>query len=392
MTQLLIKLFVKDYENTGNPAVRNRYGMLGGFVGVGCNILLFIVKLIPGLISGSVSVIADAFNNLSDAGSSAVTLLGFRIAKKPADKDHPFGHGRMEYMSAFLVALLIILLGLELVKSSVQKFLSPIMPAVTLLTFSGLIISLAVKLWMYFFNRKLGKLINAQSLTATARDSLNDCLTTAGVLVSMLICKYLNVNIDPYVGAVIGVFVLWSGFMTARDTLSPLLGEPPQRELVDGIKEEILKVPEFMGIHDLIIHNYGPGRTFASVHVEVPQTIDFVHCHELCDQCEKTLKERFMMDISIHMDPIAEKGSETAKLQELVAQKLKSVNSHITIHDFRIVPGQERINLIFDAVIPADCNESEAELKEKISSAVLEIDKKYCTVVELDRDFTGTVG
>ncbi len=391
MTQWLIKLFIKDHKNTDNPAVRNQYGMLGGAVGIGCNFLLFIVKLIPGLISGSVSVLADAFNNLSDAGSSAVTLLGFRMAKKPADKGHPFGHGRMEYMSAFLVALLIILLGLELIKSSVEKFFAPQMPAITWFTFFGLFISLAVKLWMYFFNRKLGKLIHAQSLIATARDSLNDCLTTGGVLISMVICKYLNVNIDPYVGAVIGIFVLWSGFMTAKDTLNPLLGEPPSPELVNGIKEEILRVPEFLGIHDLIIHNYGPGRSFASVHVEVPEDIDFVHCHELCDNCEKTLKDRFSMEISIHMDPIALKGSETAKLQSTVVEKLRAVDPHMTIHDFRMVPGRERINLIFDAVISADCKESEEVLRQKIAAAVLEIDPRYCAVVQLDRDFTGTV-
>lgn len=389
MTKLLIRLFIKDRENVENPTVRDAYGTLGSFTGIGCNLLLFIIKCSLGLISGSISIMADAFNNLSDIGSSVITLIGFKMAKKPADPDHPFGHGRIEYMSAFIVSMLILLVGIELFKSSFAKILEPTELTLTYITIIGLIASILIKFWMFLFNRKLAKKINSLSLKATAQDSLNDCVSTLAVLVSLIICKIYGVNLDAYVGIAVALFILWSGISAARDTLSPLLGEPPAPELIKAIESEILKNEDFYGIHDLIVHNYGPGRCFASVHVEVPEDININLCHEQIDACEVEIKEKLGLELVIHMDPISVNDSFTAELRSKVAEKVKELDSIFSIHDFRIVPGEKRTNLVFDVVVPHNYAKKPAELKEEIGELIKEIDNKYRCVINIDYDYTG---
>lgn len=389
MTKLLIRLFIKDRENVESPTVRDAYGTLGSFTGIGCNLLLFIIKCSLGLISGSISIMADAFNNLSDIGSSVITLIGFKMAKKPADPDHPFGHGRIEYMSAFIVSMLILLVGIELFKSSFAKILEPTELTLTYITIIGLIASILIKFWMFLFNRKLAKKINSLSLKATAQDSLNDCVSTLAVLISLIICKVYGVNLDAYVGIAVALFILWSGISAARDTLSPLLGEPPAPELIKAIESEILKNKDFYGIHDLIVHNYGPGRCFASVHVEVPEDININLCHEQIDACEVEIKEKLGLELVIHMDPISVNDSFTAELRCKVAEKVKELDNIFSIHDFRIVPGEKRTNLVFDVVVPHNYTKKPAELKEEIGELIKEIDNKYRCVINIDYDYTG---
>ncbi len=387
MTKLLIGLFVKNSGDTADSKVRDSYASLAGGVGIGCNLLLFLLKLAIGIFSGSVSVIADAFNNLSDIGSSVVTLLGFRIAKKPADPDHPFGHGRMEYMSAFMVAVLIILVGVELLKTSVEKLFAPTPMQTSSFVFIGLIGSVIVKLWLSRFQKKIGNIIGSAALTASSHDSANDCLSTAAVIVSVLVYRFTSFNPDAYAGILVALFILWSGISTARDTLSPLLGEPPEKELIDGIGSIILKNDEFLGIHDLIIHNYGPGRCFASVHVEVPQDIDILYCHEKIDDCERELHETLGVETVIHMDPISVNDPFVTGLRETVAAKVKVIDSSITIHDFRIVNGTGHTNLIFDIVVPAGFSVSDSALKKRVNELVKEIDTTYFAVINIDRNY-----
>ncbi len=389
MTKLLIRLFIKDRHNTEDPKVRDAYGSLGSFTGIGCNLLLFIIKCGLGLISGSISIMADAFNNLSDIGSSVITLIGFKMAKKPADPDHPFGHGRIEYMSAFIVSMVILLFGIELLKSSVGKIFEPSELTLTYITIIGLIASILIKFWMFIFNRKLGKKINSLSLKATAQDSLNDCLSTLAVLISVIVFKVYEINLDAYVGIAVALFILWSGINAAKDTLSPLLGEPPAPELIKSIETEILKNEKFYGIHDLIVHNYGPGRTFASVHVEVPEDININLCHEQIDACEVELKETLGIEVVIHMDPISVNDGFTTDLRNKVAQKVQEIDSIFSIHDFRIVSGEKRTNLVFDVVVPHNYTKKPSELKEEINSLVKEIDNKYFCVINVDYDYTG---
>ncbi len=389
MTTLLLKIFVKDYKNTSDPKVRDKYISLGSISGIVANLILFIIKGVLGLASGSVSIIADAFNNLSDMGSVFVTWFGYKLSKRPADPDHPFGHGRIEYMSAFIVSLLILLVGFELLKSSVTKLINPEPFKVSTVTVIGLVVSIAIKLWMNFFHRRLGNAVDSGSLKATAQDSLNDCISTGAVLVAMLAAMLWEINLDAAIGALVALFILWSGINTARETLSPLLGEPPKKELIDSVEAHILSYNEFSGIHDLIVHNYGPGRQFASVHVEVPEDIDVVHCHELIDRCELELKNKLGIETVIHMDPIATNNCVICETRALVADIVKTINPTMSIHDFRMVEGENRTNLIFDVLLPADFIGAEKDLRNEISARVKCIKEKYFCVITFDRDFTG---
>lgn len=386
MTNLLIKLFIKNYKDTESRKVRENYGTLGGITGIICNLILFIIKFLLGFISGAVSIIADAFNNLSDIGSSVITLIGFKLAKKPADPDHPFGHGRIEYMSAFIVAILIILVGFELLKSSVNKIFNPQDISVSIITIVGLIISIAIKFWMNLFNRKLAKIIDSSSLKATAQDSLNDCIATSCVLVAIIICKFASINIDPYIGVGVALFILWSGYNTAKETMSPLLGEPPKKELINNINNIILAHEEFCGIHDLIVHNYGPGRCFASVHVEVPEDINILYCHEIIDDCENELMKKLGIEVVIHMDPIATNNEKVMNTSMAVLEKVRLIDKRMTIHDFRMVEGENRTNLIFDVVIPADFKMPHKELKKMIRENISKIDETYKCIIKIDFD------
>ena len=389
MTNLLLKLFVENYQNTSDPKVRDKYISLAGVTGIVANFLLFLIKGALGLVSGSVSIIADACNNLSDTGSSLVTLIGLKLSKKPADPDHPFGHGRIEYMSAFIVSLLILLVGFELLKSSVEKIISPAPPTVSMVIIVGLVASILIKFFMFFFMRKLDKAVNSGSLKATAQDSLNDCIATGAVLVAMIIAKIWLINLDAVIGVLVALFILWSGINTARDTLSPLLGEPPEQSLIEAIENHIMGYEEFSGIHDLIVHNYGPGRQFASVHVEVPEDINIVLCHELIDKCELEIKETLGVETVLHMDPIATNDEVICEMRAKISAIVSEIHSTMSIHDFRMVEGENRTNLIFDVLVPAAYSATEKELRKEISKKVKEIDEKYVCVITFDRDFTG---
>lgn len=393
MTDLLIKLFVKNRTDTKSVTVRNNYGNLGSGVGIFANILLSVVKITVGLLSGSLSITADGFNNLSDLGSSLITLLGFKLAGKPADRDHPFGHGRMEYISAFVVAFSILLVGFELLKNSVSALINgTAAPTFTSTAMAVLAVSIAVKFWMFAFNRKIGKIIDSSALTATAKDSLNDCVATAAILISAIISRFADLpfNLDAVMAIGVAIFIIWSGFTTAKDTLDQILGGPPEPKLIKDISDIVLSFDEFCGIHDLIIHNYGPGRQFASVHVEVPHDTDVVACHEKIDLCEKLVGEKTGVNLVIHMDPIDTDDAAVTAARQTMASILKSIDQKLTLHDFRMTPASNtRTNLIFDVVIPSHLKLSEAELNDIICKAAQQADKTYVCVITFDRDFTG---
>lgn len=393
MTALLVKLFVKNPADTKTLAARNRYGNLGSVVGIVVNVLLSLFKIVIGILSGVLSLTADGFNNLADAGSSVVTLIGFKLATKPADRDHPFGHGRMEYISAFVVSFLILLVGFELLKDSVGTVISgAASPTFSTTAIVILIISILVKLWLFFFNRKIGKVIDSSALVATAKDSLNDCVATVAILVAAIVTNFADVpfNLDAVMAICVALFILWSGYSAAKDTLNEILGGPPEPGLIKDINDTILSFDEFHGIHDLIVHNYGPGRQFASVHVEVPHNADIVACHEKIDICEKLVSEKLGVNLVIHMDPIDTDDEAVAIAKTKMVNILKEIDSKLTLHDFRMTPAaSHRTNLIFDVVIPSHLKLSESELDDIICQKAHEADKTYVCVITFDRDFTG---
>lgn len=384
MTKLLIKLFTRRSEDEFEN--RTAYGSLSGFVGIACNALLFTIKLISGLLSGSISILSDAFNNLSDMTSSVITMVGFKLASKPADREHPFGHGRMEYMSGFIVAVIIIVVGIELLKSSIDGIINPTEVNFSLPALVILIISILIKLWMFFFNRSLSKTIASSAIAATAQDSINDVFATTAVLVCALISKFTPLNIDSYMGLAVSAFIIYSGFKFANEMLNPLLGEPPTREFVELLRDNIMKNDMFCGIHDLIVHNYGPGRSFASVHVEVPYDVDIIKCHEIIDECEREIKDKMGIMLVIHMDPI-DTGDEAKRLLAIVNQIVHEVCCELSVHDFRIVPGENRTNLIFDVVVPYGINRSTDELYSQIQQGLFEIDPAYYCIIQFDHLF-----
>ncbi len=392
MTSLLIKLFIKN-SDAKTLEVRNRYGNLGSVVGIFANILLSAIKIIIGLLGGVLSITADGFNNLADAGSSVVTLIGFKLAGKPADRDHPFGHGRMEFISAFVVSFLILLVGFELLKDSVVALYNGVAaPTFSKISILVLIISIVIKCWLYLFNRKIAKIIESTALLATAKDSLNDCIATGAILMVAIITKFANVpfNLDAVMAIGVALFIIWSGFCSARDTLNEILGTPPEPQLIKDINDTILSFDEFYGIHDLIVHNYGPGRQFASVHVEVPHNSDIVACHEKIDLCEKLVIEKLGINLVIHMDPIDTNDETVSKARGTMVEIIKQIDPRLTLHDFRMTPaGDTRTNLIFDVVIPSDLKISEKKLNDLICQNAHQKDKTYVCVITFDCDFTG---
>ncbi|MCQ2451401.1 MAG: cation diffusion facilitator family transporter [Clostridia bacterium] len=393
MTDLLLKIFVKDYKNSENPKVREHYGTFGGIVGIVCNIFLCSIKIIIGLLIKSMSIIADGLNNLSDMGSSVITMLGFKLSGKPADKDHPFGHGRMEYMSAFIVSVLILIVGFELGSSAVKALIGgEKAPVYSLLSLIILGVSALVKLWMYFFNKKLGKTINSAALLATAQDSINDALTTCAILVAAIVAKFIKLpfNLDAVMALFVALFILWAGITSAKETLDNILGKAPDASLIKDIEDTVMSFEGFLGIHDLIVHDYGPGRIFASLHIEVPQNIDIVECHERIDLCEKVVCEKTGVELVIHMDPIDVDNEEVTRTKEKITDVIKSINDRLTLHDFRMTPsGKNRTNLIFDVVLPADFRIEDEEIRELINEKAREVDKTFVCVITVDRDMTG---
>ena len=387
MLNLLIKLFIKDSENTKSPQVRRAYGTLCSIYGVGLNVLLFLGKYIAGLLSGSVAVIADAFNNLSDAGSSIITLLGFIIAGKKPDLDHPFGHGRAEYLAGLALALMIGLMGIELIKSSVEKIIEPVKPELNITVGLILIASIAVKFYMAMYNRRIGKKINSAAMMATGTDALSDCISTGAVLCTMIGSHLSGINLDGWAGLVVACFILIAAYKAAKDTISPLLGQAPDIELIRQIEETVYHHPEVKGIHDLIVHDYGPGRCFVSLHAEVDGNSEMFAVHDAIDAAEMEIKEKFNILATIHMDPIESESSEVMQLRAAVQEKLSELSPELSIHDFRMVPGPTHTNMIFDAVVPAAFPMSDDMLKTQICRIVGDNWKNHYAVVNIDRSY-----
>ena len=384
MTQFLMKLFVKAPHDPQNPVFRSSCGKLAGTVGILCNVLLFLLKLAAGLLSGSIAVMADAVNNLSDASSSLVTLLGFKLAEKPADDDHPYGHARIEYLSGLIVAAMILFIGLELVKSSIGKILHPEPAAFTWITIVILVVSVLVKLWLAGFCRKLGKQIQSAALEATAADSRNDVISTLSVLAAGVLSMIWGWQIDGYVGLAVAVFILYSGIGIAKDTIDPLLGSAPDPALLQSISEEILSHEKILGIHDLIVHDYGPGRRFASVHVEMDCREDPILSHDLIDDIERDFLLNHNLHLVIHYDPLVMDDTELQHMRNLVDAEVRAIDPRLQIHDFRMVRGPGHTNLIFDLVLPFDLESRRQELKRLIDQRVQFEGTQYYTVITFD--------
>ena len=394
MLKFLAKLFIKTPREYDDPTTRRAYGVLCGAIGILLNILLFAGKFIAGSLAKSVAVTADAFNNLADAGSSVITMIGFRLAGQKPDKEHPFGHGRVEYIAGLLVSAAIILMGVELLKTSVEKIIAPQAVEFSVLTAVILVFSVAVKIYMAVYNGSLGKKLASPALAAAAKDSLSDSIATAVVLVSSAVGHFLRINIDGWCGAAVAVFVLRAGIMSVRDTLAPLLGTEPDPEFVKRINDIVLSYPDISAIHDLIIHDYGPGRQIISLHAEMPTESgsDIFKLHDIVDNAERRLRQELGCDATIHLDPVAAEDEQTQMLHERMEAALFEINSGLTMHDFRIVPGPTHTNLIFDVVVPYDNKMPQAEILEKIEYAAEELPSgknggKYYAVVRFDRPF-----
>lgn len=384
MTGLLLRLFVKDADNTENPAVHTSIGKMAGFTGICCNILLFLGKLLAGLLSGSVSILADAINNLSDAGSSLVTLLGFYLAQRPADKEHPYGHARYEYLSGLVVSALILVIGLELGKSSFEKVLHPQPILATPVVWGVLTVSLCLKLWMSHFFRTLGARIRSVTLTAASADSRNDVIATAGVLLGYIVSSLFGVNVDGIVGLGIAAFILWSGIGIARDTISPLLGARDP-ELVKKLSALVLSHEKVLGIHDLLVHDYGPGQCFASVHAELSAEENPLACHDIIDDIEQDAWERLNVHLVIHYDPVMTNDAEWNRMRTLTEGWVRQVNPRLSIHDFRMVRSARQTKLVFDLAIPYDMALSAREVQTYIAEQLQKEGRDYQTIIHLDR-------
>lgn len=388
MVRLLARIFIKDYAKTEHPAVRQAYGILCGGIGIALNILLFAGKFLAGHISNSIAITADAFNNLSDAGSSLLTLIGFKMAGQKPDTEHPFGHGRIEYLTGLLVSLLILLMGFELVKSSFVKILHPEDTECTPLVIMILLASIAVKCYMFLYNRSTGKKIDSSAMMATATDSFSDMLSTAVVLAATLIGKFSGLHIDGWCGLLVGIFILFAGFSAAKDTISPLLGQPPKKEFVKQIESIVLSDPNVLGIHDLVVHDYGPGRVMISLHAEVPASGDMLHLHDAIDNIERELNRELCCESVIHMDPIMNDDAQTKELKEKVTAFLHELDASLNLHDFRIVKGPTHINIIFDILVPFRFRYSDSEITFFMEEKIRGLDPSYYAVINLDRDYT----
>lgn len=384
MTNFLLRRFVPDYQNTADPAVRERYGKLAGITGIICNVLLFAFKLLAGTLSGSVSITADAVNNLSDASSSLVTLLGFRLAARPADEEHPYGHARMEYLSGLAVAVMILVIGVELVKSSVQKILHPEAVEFSVLTAAVLTGSILLKLWMALFDRKLGRKISSAALIAAAADSRSDVIATGAVLLACVIGRLTGLMIDGWAGLLVALFILWSGVGVVKDTVDPLLGAKPDEALVRAIAYLMTSHVNILGFHDLMVHDYGPGRRFASVHAEIDHRIDPLVAHEILDEIERQAKRELHVDLVIHYDPIVTDDPEIAAVRTRVLQIMHGLDPRLSLHDFRMVSGSHHVNVIFDMVIPPEDAQTAEQLRRQIEAQLQDGKKTYHLIVTFD--------
>ena len=388
MITLLSKIFIKDRKNYQDTKVRYAYGLLCGIVGIVLNVMLFAIKMVAGILGNSIAITADAFNNLSDAGSSVVTLLGFRLATIEPDPEHPFGHGRIEYISGLIVSGIIILMGFELLKDSVDKIIHPQATAFSGLVLFILIISILVKLYMAFYNRRLAEKIDSAAMRATGMDSLSDVAATGIVLLSMIISHFCVVQIDGICGVIVAVIILIAGFSAGKETVSPLLGQPPEPEFVDEIEKIVMAQEGIVGVHDLVVHNYGPGRVMISLHAEVPANMDIMYSHDVIDLTEHKLKQELKCDAVIHMDPVETDNQQVSDLKKKVQQVISEWNEKATIHDFRVVFGNTHSNLIFDVVVPYSVKRSESEITGEIQKCIWEeIGKEYMAVINIDHSY-----
>ena len=385
MVTFLSRWLIQDYDRPEDPEVRRKYGVLCGSVGIGLNLLLFLAKFFAGTISGSIAITADAFNNLSDAGSSLVTIVGFKLAGQKPDPSHPFGHGRMEYLSGLAVSVLILLMGFELLQSSVDKIRHPAAIEFSWLSVVILLLGIAGKLYMSYYNRSVGNKINSAAMKATAADSLSDSISTAAVLAATLIAHFFSVNIDGWVGVAVACFILYAGYNAARDTIDPLLGQAPDPELVTDVEKTVLSFPPIQSIHDMIVHDYGPGRLMISLHAEVPADGDLLEMHDTIDLVEQTLREKFHCDAVIHMDPIVTNDEQVLKMRSKMHQLVQVIDKRITVHDLRMVTGPTHTHLIFDVACPFDVKQTDADIKRQVEEIVDLLDGNYNAVVTVDR-------
>ena len=388
MTDFLVNKFIKDSTNIESTEVRTRYGMLASVVGIFCNVLLFSVKLTIGLILSSLAVTADAFNNLSDAASSIISFIGVKMAGKPADAEHPFGHGRIEYIAALIVSFLVIEVGFTFFKSSISKILHPEEIRFDLVPFVILILSILVKLWMAFFNNKLGKRIDSKVMLATAADSLGDVITTSATVLSIIICHFTSINVDAIAGLIVSAIVIWSGISIAKDTLEPLIGERVPAELYQKITDIVESYDGIVGTHDLIVHNYGPNRSMATIHAEVPNDVNIEVSHEIIDKIERDVKKDLNILLVIHMDPVEMRDEEVLSLREKTSRIVHALDPELNFHDFRVLKENEQRNLIFDLVVPDSYSEKDANrVMHQLVSLLHEMDENVECIITLDRSF-----
>lgn len=388
MTEFLVKHFIKDYQDVEKISVRTAYGVLASFVGIFCNVFLFIVKFIVGLVLRSVSVTADAFNNLSDAGSSIISFVGVKMAEKPADKDHPFGHGRIEYIAALIVSFLVLEVGFTFLKDSIGKIRNPEELNFRAVSVVILLLSIGVKLWLGLFNRKLGEKIDSKVMQAVFTDSMGDVITTGATVASLLFFRFTGINIDGIVGACVALVVMWAGVGIAKDTLEPLIGEAIDPEVYDEIKRFVESYEGIEGTHDLIVHNYGPGRSMASIHAEVPNDVDIEQSHEIIDRIEREASKELGLFLVIHMDPVEMKDTRVLSIRSQAVKTLRELDPACSLHDFRVVHGEKQINLIFDLVIPIEYDEKKRqELPRQMEERMKDVDERYECVITVESDY-----
>ena len=385
MISLLVKLFYGEMDMSDEKAVRRAYGTACSGAGIGFNVLLFAGKLIAGMLSGSVAIVSDAFNNLSDAGSSIISLVGFKLSNKKSDPQHPFGHGRLEYISGLCVSFLIILMGVELGKASIEKIIEPAQVKFSLLTAAILAASIIVKLYMALYNSRIGKRLNAVTMKAMAKDSLSDAVATSVVLMSMIVAKLADIAIDGYCGVIVAAFILFTGITAARDTISPLLGQKPDSEFIEEVMRIVNAHKEIIGTHDLVVHDYGPGRLMITLHAEVDADMDILVAHDAVDNIENELREKLGCSAVVHMDPIVTDDVETNATREEIKRVVSNIDSRMTIHDFRMVPGPTHTNVIFDVAVPFDTDMDDDELRKILGARIRDVDSKLNAVIEIDK-------
>ena len=387
MSELFKRLFIKNYKDTQNPKVRESYGTSAGILGIIGNIILFSAKLVAGILSMSIAVVADAINNLTDFMTSIITLIGFKLSGRPADKEHPYGHSRIEYVTGFIIAFVILFLGIEIGRGAVDKIINATPTDFSIVTCIILVASIAIKLCLSIIFKGLAKSINSDALHAMSADSRNDVISTSAVLISAILAITLNISVDGYLGVLVALFIVYSAIKLIKETINTLIGTPPDKEYVDSVVNKLKSYPEVLDIHDLVIHNYGPLKTFASVHIEVDASVDIMISHELADNIERDFIKNMNLMLVCHLDPVSINDPETNKLRDIVDQALKSMDERLTFHDLRLVHGVTFSNVIFDIVLPFDTKTTERDIKDAITNALKVLDKPYFAVIEFDRNY-----